>query len=114
MAVAEHAQAVLDPNKLRLPASPRVLEIKVQEYVDWTGDDALQVWVTIAEETDVGRLSGRDVGKLDAAIHDALLADGIKEFPYIRIAKPSELAALASGELDEDSEEQDTGSSPGE
>ena len=41
----------LDLRKLRLPSRPKVEELRVEPYLDSTGDKALRVWVVFAEDT---------------------------------------------------------------
>ncbi len=84
-------RSALRLKSLDLPPKPRVLSIEAEDYVDWTGDEALRVWVTIAEDTtDEELLNGKATIQLKNAIHDSLLSKGITLFPYIRITKPSE------------------------
>ncbi|MFO0842981.1 MAG: hypothetical protein U0797_11395 [Gemmataceae bacterium] len=91
MPIDTRVQEALRLDGLNLPPAPRVIGIEAEEYVDWAGDDALRVWVTIAEDsTDAELQNGRAIIKLKGAIHDSLLAKGITLFPYIRITKPSE------------------------
>ncbi|MEX2174220.1 MAG: hypothetical protein WD872_07650 [Pirellulaceae bacterium] len=98
MAVAEQAQAALDFRNIGLPPSPPVVGIEAEEYVDSAGQDALRIWVILDENTDVDQLPGRAVIALKGAIHDALLSKGIREFPYISLAKPSERVAATDEE----------------
>ncbi len=98
MAVAEKARKVLDLKKLKLPPSPKVVAIEVDDYVDWEGNNALRIWAILDEDTDVDRISGREVIDLKGAILDALLKKGIAEFPYISLAKASERVAAAAEE----------------
>lgn len=87
---------------LDLPPKPRVLSIEATDYVDWSGDPALRILVTIAEDTtDEELMNGKAISQLRNAIHDSLLANGISLFPYSNLAKPSELA----DDYDDDDEE---------
>ncbi len=86
----------LDLSKLKLPARPRVVELEVDDYVDWTGDDSLRVQVILDEDEDVETLPIQDADDLKAAIFDALQARGIGLFPYIFLGKRSEMLAAAS------------------
>lgn len=83
-------RAALDLKTLELPEKPRIVAVEVEEYVDWYGDDALRVWVILAEEEDVAQISGKAVLALKNKIHESLLKDGIKAFPYISLLKASE------------------------
>jgi hypothetical protein len=89
--VKTRARAALNLKKLKLPPKPRVLAIEVEDYVDWTGDEALRIWLVIDEDTTDAELqNGKAIVKLKGAIHDTLLAKGITLFPYISLIKPSE------------------------
>lgn len=91
MTVIETVRDLLDWRKLSLPSSLPVIGMETEEYVDFHGEESLRVNVTIAEETDLTKVSGQDVVELKRAIHQQLLDNGIHLFPYIFIAKPSEL-----------------------
>jgi hypothetical protein len=91
MPVDTRVTEALRLDKLDLPPRPRVLAIEAEDHVDWTGDDALRVWVTIAEDTTDQELqNGRAISRLRNAIHDSLLAGGVTLFPYITLTTPSE------------------------
>lgn len=89
-------RAALDLKKLRLPPSPPVISIEAEDYVDWTGDDALRIQVTLSEEADDKSLTGENVLDLKMAIHDSLLAHSVQLFPYIFLVKKSELLATSA------------------
>ncbi len=91
MTAVEQARTILDPKKLKLPARPPVVAIEVEDYVDWEGEDSLQVYVILGEDTTDDDITGEAVVDIKMAIHDALLAKGIQEFPYTIMAKRSEL-----------------------
>ncbi|MBW3541908.1 MAG: hypothetical protein KY476_16690 [Planctomycetes bacterium] len=90
MTVAKKAQKLLDPRKLDLPPAPRVVAIEVEDYVDWAGDDALRIYVTIPDDTRDEELTGENGLQLKDAIYDRLLAHGIELFPYVRLRTESE------------------------
>jgi hypothetical protein len=91
MPVDARIQEALRLDALDLPPKPRVLAIEAEDYVDWTGDDALRVWVTIAEDTtDADVSNGRAIGQLKSAIRESVRAKGVTLFPYITLTKPSE------------------------
>jgi hypothetical protein len=77
--------------KSKLPRSLKILDIRVEDYVDTDGEDALRVWVIIDEDVDVEKVSGDDVMALKRTIHDRVGELGIERWPYTHIAKPSEL-----------------------
>lgn len=91
MPLDEKTLEALDIKKLGLPPSPPVTSLTVEEYTDSTGDPALRVWVTIAESTDLEKVPAEAIGELKFAIRDSLRKHGVTIFPYIFLAKPSEL-----------------------
>lgn len=95
MTVADQARAILDLRGLPLPPRPKVLQIAVEDYVDASGDDALRVDVLIDDNATLEDIRSGGVRQLKRAISDRLRSEGIELFPYIFLAKPSELADLA-------------------
>lgn len=87
----------LDPKNLLIPASMPVLRIDAEDYTDSAGDPSLRLTVLLDESTDIEKIRGDDLGDFKLAIHDSLLKNGITLFPYIFLAKPSDLV-----ETDED------------
>lgn len=95
----ERTLEALDLKGLSLPPSPRVVAVEAEEYTDSSGEPALRVLVTLDEATDVEGLPGDAIGKLKSAIRDSLRQHGVTVFPYIFLAKPSELAETDEKEL---------------
>jgi hypothetical protein len=102
MAVDQKIVDLLKLSELRskLPREPKLVDIRVEDYVDTDGEDALRVTVILDEEVDVEKLSGKDISDLTMAIHDRILQQGVGLWPYIWFAKQSEL-----DEPDEEDEE---------
>jgi hypothetical protein len=92
MPIDQKTRKALDIKKLRLPSIPTVSALQVEEYTDSTGDPALRVRVILDESTDIEKLSGEAIGDLKAAIRESLRKHGVTKFPYIFLAKQSELA----------------------
>ena len=92
MTAVETARDILDPEKLNLPPNIPVLRIETEAYTDVDGEDSLRVNVIISDDTVVEKVGGQNWVKLRMAIHDRLRDQGVSLFPYIFIAKPSELA----------------------
>jgi hypothetical protein len=67
--------------KSKLPRSPKVVDIRVEDYVDTSGEDALRVWVIIDEDVDVERVDGNDVTAVRRAIHDRVRELGVDRWP---------------------------------
>lgn len=86
-------QDALKPSKLRskLPRSPKVTDIRVEDYVDTDGEDALRVTVIIDEDVDVEKVGGHDIGDLKSAVRQRIRELGVELWPYVQIAKQSEL-----------------------
>ncbi|MEX2171414.1 MAG: hypothetical protein WD851_18995 [Pirellulales bacterium] len=99
MTTAEKARLVLDLKKLRLPPRPVIVDVEVEDYADWEGIDALRIQLILSEDTTDVDLTGESGLAIKAALRDALLSQGIEEFPYMSFAKRSELE-----EIEEDSE----------
>ena len=91
MPVTAEIHEALDLSKLKLPANPRVISLEVEEYEDADGEPALRVLAVIDESTVINRESARGVSELNLAIIDSLRQQGVTLFPYVFIAKPSEL-----------------------
>jgi hypothetical protein len=95
MAVDQTIQRVQDALKLskmrsKLPRDPKVVDIRVEDYVDTDGEDALRVWVILDESVDVENVSGDDVMAVKRTIHDRVRELGVELWPYIHMAKQSE------------------------
>ena len=89
-------QRIVDALKLsdlkpKLPRNPRVVDIRVEDYVDADGEDALRVTVILDERVKIEKVSGQDISDLKSAIHDRIRELGVELWPYIFLAKQSEL-----------------------
>jgi hypothetical protein len=93
MSVDQKIKDVLKLTKLKskLPQNPRIVDIRVEDYVDTDGEDALRVWVILDESVNVDELRGEDIIALKSAIRNRIFELGIGLWPYIRVAKQSEL-----------------------
>jgi hypothetical protein len=74
-----------------LPRNPRGVDIRVEDYVDTDGEDALRVTVILDAKVDPAKVSGQDITDLTRAIRDRLLERGVELWPYIFFAKQSDL-----------------------
>ena len=77
--------------KSKLPANPRVADIRVEDYVDTDGEDALRVMVILDEDVEVEKLKAEDTIALKSAIRQRIREQDVDLWPYIRLAKQSEL-----------------------
>ncbi|REJ93502.1 MAG: hypothetical protein DWQ34_10460 [Planctomycetota bacterium] len=91
MPVDEKTREALALDGLQLPPSPPVARVEAEEYTDSTGEPSLRVLVVLDESADLDQVSGEDVGELKFAIRESLREHGIEVFPYIFLAKQSEL-----------------------
>ena len=96
MAVDQMIQKIQDALKLsklksKLPRNPKVVDIRVEDYVDTDKEDALRVTVVIAEDVDVEKIDGDDIMAMKSTIHDRIRELGVELWPYIFVAKQSEL-----------------------
>jgi hypothetical protein len=80
----------LDLKQLDLPESLPLVGVEVEDYVDWTGDDALRVTLILDESVDPAKTPGNEGLNLVMQIRDRLLAQGIEKFPYVYFVKESE------------------------
>jgi hypothetical protein len=92
MPVSEKTRKALDVKSLPLPPGLGVTKLEVEEYTDSTGEPSLRVWVILDESTDVEKVSGQSIGEFKSAIQQRLREHGNTLFPYIFLAKESELA----------------------
>ena len=91
MTVEEQTQRALDLKTLKLPPFPPVSKIEWEEYEDSTGEPSLRLLVVFAENTDIDKVTGKQVGDLKRAIRESLIAHGITKFPYTFITTVEEL-----------------------
>jgi hypothetical protein len=91
MTVVEVAREAMNQESLKLPPKLPIVRWSVEDYEDSSGEQALRVLVVLDENVDIEKISGRDVGELKFAIYDALQRKGITLFPYVFLAKQSEL-----------------------
>lgn len=76
--------------KLDLPDFPVIEAIDVQEIVDSTGVDSLEVWVILSDATKDEEITGEAVVQIKTAISQSLIESGVTLFAYINFAKRSE------------------------
>ena len=88
------ATKALEVNKLPVLPNLKVVSITAEEHTDWTGDDSLRVTVILDEAVDIEKVTGKETGNLKRDIAQQLQAHGITLFPYIYLAKQSELDEL--------------------
>src|SRR2546430_4500879 len=91
MKVEDIRKKVLNLKKLRLPAKPKVIDLKVSPYTDHHGDDALWIYVILDDATTRAERTGANLREINRAIRDALIAAEIDLFPYTRTVTPSDL-----------------------
>jgi hypothetical protein len=92
MSVDEQVREALDVQELLLPSSLTNIRLEPEDYTDSEGEEALRILVVLDESTDVEKLTGETIGQLKSTIRESLRAHGVTKFPYIFLAKPSELA----------------------
>ncbi len=91
MPVDQNTIDALDLQSLHLPQSPSVTKLEAEDYTDSSGEPSLRILVVLDEATDISSVSGDAVGELKSVIRESLRNHGITVFPYIFLAKPSEL-----------------------
>jgi hypothetical protein len=98
-------QKILDVLKLselksKLPRNPKVVDIRVEDYVDTDGEDALRVTVILDEGVKVEKLRVEDIDALESTIRQRIRDQTMELWPYTWFAKQSEL-----DEVDDEDEE---------
>ena len=88
MAVDQMIRKVQDALKLgkvksKLPRNPKVVDIRVEDYVDSDGEDALRVTIVIDEDVDVEKVSGQDLSDLVNAIRSRIRELDVERWAYI-------------------------------
>lgn len=80
------ARRLLDLERLRpkLPASPWVEELIVEDYTDWQGADELLAWVVFRDGISDAERDWDRIKPIQWVIHDTLAARGIKKFETTR------------------------------
>jgi hypothetical protein len=93
MQISEKVQDALKLSDLKskLPKNPRVVDIRVEDYVDTDKEDALRVWVILDEKVNAEKFRGEDISALKMAIRDRIREMGVDLWAYISIVKQSEL-----------------------
>ncbi len=89
----QKVQDALEVGKLKskLPRNPKVVDIRVEDYVDSDGEDVLRVTIVIDEDVHVEKLSGQEITDLKKAVRRRIRELGVKLLALdIQIAKPSE------------------------
>ena len=81
----------LDIKRLPLPPGIALRRVEAEKYTDSSGEPALRVLVVLDESVNVEKLTGEAIIDLKNAIRQSLRNSGVSEFPYIFLAKPSEL-----------------------
>jgi len=99
MPVDQKIREALRLEKLKLPRAIPVVDVRVEDYVDTSGEDALRISVILDEQLEVEKVTGRDVSDLKTAIRNQIRGLGVDLWPYIFLAKQSE--------LDEDDDDDD-------
>lgn len=87
------ATKALSLKRLPLPERPRIVDIRVEKYVDHLGDDAFNIWCIMDESTTDEDMVTGSAAKLRFDIGRLLLKAGINWFPYVHFVKESDLKA---------------------
>ena len=82
--------ATLDPRTLQLPAEPKVLDIRVEPYVDDLGDAELRVWVVLDDSTTAEQQSIESEWAITRVIRKALHEAGNRRYTYMRFLTRSQ------------------------
>jgi hypothetical protein len=98
---------VLSVKNLKLPDRPKVVDIKFNDYQDWTGDDSLEVWAILDDATREEDLAYPGLGQIQDAIWDALRDAGETRLPYVHFGTLDDYEHRYATDADmDDSDEQ--------
>lgn len=98
MLSSDELQHILSPDRLPLPASPKVRQVLVGEYQDSTGEDSLEVYVVLDDDVPEDETLWPLVEPIFLAIRDAIAGAGDSRFAYISAGTPADLKARAEYE----------------
>jgi hypothetical protein len=84
--------ARLDLDKLRLPSTLQIKELRSEPYIDHLGERELRVWAVLDESVTEEQRTGYAISEASAVIRGKLRALGVEEFVYLRFLKRSEMA----------------------
>jgi hypothetical protein len=84
---------ILRVEALRLPKRPRVVDLHVEPYTAWDGEEALQLWVILDNATQGADRRWAKLEPIEREIRDVLRRAGVRLWPYITCRTRSEFAA---------------------
>lgn len=97
----DELRRIVSPDRLRLPTSPKVHQVLIDEYEDSTGEDALDVYVVVDDDLPDDDTLWPVAEPIFLAIRDAIAAAGDTRFAYISAGTRADLRARADYEPDE-------------
>ena len=86
----EQIREILSPESLRLSPGVAVVRIEVNPYVDWHGEDSLDVLIVLKDGTEIPLPKGWSL-ETRGRIHNAIQESGCELWPYTHYALESEL-----------------------
>ncbi len=92
----EAVKKILDLKKLKLPAKPRVVDLRHEVTLDWAGDPSVRVWL-IFEDAAFDTDWKVELEPYLAKVRHAVEASGLGLLPYVSARTQSEQAALEAG-----------------
>jgi len=91
MPVDEKTRDAVDIGQLDIPPELPITRIEVEDYTDSDGDPSLRLLVVLGESVEIDQNTGKLISDLKSRIRKSLREHGITVFPYIFLAKQSEL-----------------------
>lgn len=86
----EQIDAALRLEALDLPPSPRIVGIDWEFYEDSSGDESLEIFVLLADETTDKEIENAPIHEIKRTIIDSLRDQKVKRFPYFTFERKSE------------------------
>jgi hypothetical protein len=81
---------ILSLESLRLPKTPRVVEIRHKLGRDWSGDEAVWIWLILDDETRAKDWDFRRLKPLIERVEEAVARSPLEVWPYVAVRSKSE------------------------
>jgi hypothetical protein len=93
---------ILAIDRLHLPAEPRVVDVRVDEVEDWSGEDSLEVFVILPDDASDEDHRWANIAPVYKAIRQALRDAGETRFAYFTSGTRADYEGRYSNDPDAD------------
>ena len=88
---------LLDRKKLAFPRKPRVVDLRWETDLDWTGDPCVRVWLIFDDATTEEELAFERIEPYMEKVRKAVDRSDLGLIPYLSIRTRSEQAEIDAG-----------------